>query len=200
VTDSLTETLLALVPVHGAWLVGAITFASCLALPVPSSLALLAAGAFAATGDLSLFQVGAAALGGAVLGDQTGYLLGRRGAGWVARATHSPPRASLMAKARDKLAHQALATVFLTRWLFSPLGPWVNLAAGATHLNWRRFAIGSVTGEAVWVALYIGLGWAFAAQVDRMGALLGNAGAALLALLGTVVLARALWRAHTQSP
>jgi len=197
-TTGLTDTLLALVPVYGAWLVGAITFASCLALPVPSSLALLAAGAFCATGDLSLPQVTAAALGGAVLGDQSGYLLGRRGAGWLERATRSAPRAHLMAEARRRLDSNAGTTVFLTRWLFSPLGPWVNLAAGATRVHWQRFAVASLAGEATWVAIYIGLGWAFAAQVDRMAELLGNLGGAMLGLLGTVLLARAVWRSQSR--
>lgn len=191
---TLTETLLGLVPVYGAGLVGAITFASCLALPVPSSLAMLAAGAFAATGDLSLVAVIGAALAGAVLGDQAGWWLGRSGAAWLARATARPSRARLMARARKQLDGNAFATVYLTRWLFSPLGPYVNLTAGAMRLGWRRFTLGSVTGEATWVALYVGLGWGFAAQVDRLGSLMGNL-AGLAAALGiAALLARALWR------
>lgn len=193
-TDSLTETLLALVPEHGAWLVGVITFASCLALPVPASLAMLAAGAFAATGDLTLASVAGLALAGAVLGDQGGYLIGRKGSGLLDRASRNPARARMLASARTRLAEQALATVYLSRWLFSPLGPWVNLAAGATRLDWRRFTLGSITGEATWVALYVGLGWGFAAQVDRMGELLGNLGGAILAGTAALFLARALWR------
>lgn len=191
---TLTETLLGLVPVYGAGLVGAITFASCLALPVPSSLAMLAAGAFAATGDLSLVAVIGAALAGAVLGDQAGWWLGRSGAAWLARATARPSRARLMARARKQLDGNAFATVYLTRWLFSPLGPYVNLTAGAMRLGWRRFTLGSVTGEATWVALYVGLGWGFAAQVDRLGSLMGNLAGFAAALGIAALLARALWR------
>ncbi|MFN3293117.1 MAG: DedA family protein [Gemmobacter sp.] len=192
---TLTETLLGLVPVYGAALVGAITFASCLALPVPSSLAMLAGGAFAATGDLSLPGVAGAALAGAVLGDQAGWWLGRSGAGWLARATARPSRARMLARARAQLDGNAFVTVYLTRWLFSPLGPWVNLAAGAMRLGWHRFTFGSVTGEATWVVLYVGLGWAFAAQVDRLGSLMGSlagfaAAAGVAALLARLLLRR----------
>ena len=191
---TITETLLALVPVHGSVLVGAITFAACLAAPVPASLAMLAAGAFAATGDLSLPGVAGAALAGAVLGDQAGWWLGRTGAGWLARATARPSRARLLARARRQLDESAFATVYLSRWLFSPLGPYVNLTAGAMRLDWGRFTLGSVTGEATWVALYVGLGWGFAAQVDRLGSLMGSLAGFAAALGIAALLARALWR------
>lgn len=192
---TITESLLALVPVYGSALVGLITFAACMALPVPASLAMLAGGAFAATGDLSLPAVAGAALAGAVLGDQAGWVLGRSGSGWLARAAARPSRARLMARARKQLDESAFATVYLSRWLFSPLGPWVNLAAGAMRLDWRRFTLGSVTGEATWVVLYVGLGWGFAAQVDRMGSLMGSlagfvAAGGVAAVLGRLLLRR----------
>ncbi|MDP2086994.1 MAG: VTT domain-containing protein [Gemmobacter sp.] len=193
-TDGLTEALLALVPEYGAVLVAAITFASCLALPVPASLAMLAGGAFAATGDLSLVGVSAAALAGAVLGDQAGWWLGRSGSGLLARLTAQPDRAVLMARASARLDRHALPTVYLTRWLFSPLGPWVNLAAGAARLGWARFTLGSVTGEATWVALYVGLGWAFASQVDRLGEVLANLGGFVATAAIAAGLATLVWR------
>lgn len=193
-TASLTETLLALVPDYGAALVGTITFASCLALPVPASLAMLAGGAFAATGDLSLVAVSGAALAGAVSGDQAGWWLGRSGSGLLARLTARPDRARLLALARHRLDQHAGPTVYLTRWLFSPLGPWVNLAAGATGLGWTRFTLASISGEATWVALYVGLGWAFAAQVDRLGSLMGSLAGFAAAAGVAALLVRLLWK------
>ena len=73
------DALLAAVPTHGVWLVAAVTFLSCLALPMPASLVMLTAGGFAAAGDLDLWQVLGAALVGAVLGDQLGYWAARLG-------------------------------------------------------------------------------------------------------------------------
>jgi membrane protein DedA with SNARE-associated domain len=71
--------LLALVPEHGVPVLFVATFLSCLAVPIPSSLLMLAAGAFVASGDLAALPVAAAALGGAVLGDQLGYGIGHSG-------------------------------------------------------------------------------------------------------------------------
>jgi len=70
--------LFTLVAQYGLWVIGASAFLSCLALPIPTSFVMLAAGAFAAAGDFVLWQVVAVAWGAAVLGDQTGYQLGRR--------------------------------------------------------------------------------------------------------------------------
>ena len=72
----MTDWFLGLVPVYGLWLIALVTFASCLALPMPASVVMLAAGGFAASGDLVLWQVIAAALSGAVMGDQFGFLVG----------------------------------------------------------------------------------------------------------------------------
>jgi membrane protein DedA with SNARE-associated domain len=99
-----------------------------------------------------------------------------------------------MDRARKQLDSNAFTAVYLSRWLFSPLGPWVNLTAGAMRLDWRRFTLGSVTGEATWVALYVGLGWGFAAQVDRLGSLMGSLAGFAAALGIAGLLARALWR------
>ena len=180
----MTDWLLGLVPTYGLWLLAAATCLSCLALPIPASILMLAAGSFAAAGDLSLPGSMVAALGGAVAGDQAGYAAGLwGGAGIVARLG---ARAAPVARARDLLARRGEVAVFLSRWLLSATGPYVNLAAGAAGLPWAAFTAWGLLGEAVWVALYVGLGWAFtgnlSAASDLALNLLGLVGAAVLAL------------------
>jgi membrane protein DedA with SNARE-associated domain len=180
----LTEWLLALVPAHGIWLVAAATFLSCLALPIPASILMLAAGGFAAAGDLSLGLVLAAAWSGAVAGDQAGYGLGRFG---LARLTGS----GAAARARALLARRGGLAVFFSRWLVSALGPYVNFAAGAGRMAWMRFSLWGAAGEAVWVGLYVLLGRAFA---GNLAAASGQA-ASLLGFLaaGAVALGLGAW-------
>lgn len=182
----MTAWLLGLVPVWGIWLVMGATFASCLALPVPSSVVMLAAGGFAASGDLTLASVVMAALAGAVAGDQVGYLLARRGgAALEERIATDPGRAALVARATDFARRRGTIAVFLSRWLFSPLGPWVNLAAGASGMGWIAFTVAGIAGEAVWVGLYVGIGHGFAGNLamasDAVGNLMGFVFAAALA-------------------
>ena len=183
----MTEEILGLVPVWGLWLVAAVTFLSCLALPVPASLVMMAAGAFAAAGDLVLWQAAAAAFGGAVAGDHTGFLAGRHGGArlvaWIGRHRDG---AAALARASAWLELRGTVAVFLSRWLFSPLGPYVNFAGGAAGLGWRRFAAGCLAGEAVWVVLYVGLGFAYAGQIEMLRIVLGNVSGALAAGLVTL--------------
>jgi membrane-associated protein len=155
----MTEWLLGLVPTYGAWLLAACTFCSCLALPVPVSMLMLAAGGFIASGDLSLPWTGGAALVGAVAGDQVGYNAGRwGGAGLIERLSS---RAKPLASATAMLATRGGVAVFLTRWLFSALGPYINLAAGAAKQPWAKFTLWAIAGECVWVGLYLTLGYVF---------------------------------------
>lgn len=192
----MTEALLALVPIYGAWLVFAATFLSCLALPAPSSLIMLAAGAFVASGDLNAYAVLGSAYGGALLGDQLGYWVGRTGgvAIW-AHLQKNQSTVSMLDKAEASLRQRDFVAVYLTRWLFSAVGPYVNLLCGATNMSWARFSLADLAGEATWVAVYVGLGIGFASQVETMGAALGNLAGALAAGLITWLLGRALWRA-----
>ncbi len=189
----MSDTLFALVPVYGAWLVLLATYFSCLAVPAPSSLIMLGAGAFAASGDLSVVLSAGAALGGAVAGDQTGFLIGRwGGARLVNRLETRRKTRGTVRKARAMLHRRGTVTVFLTRWLFSPLGPYVNFVGGAMRLPWSHFTLGSVTGETVWVAIYVGLGWLFAGQVAEVSELASDlagflAAAAMAGLLGWMV-------------
>lgn len=189
----MTDWLLGLVPLYGVWLLASATFLSCLALPIPASLLMLAAGGFVAAGDLSLPASAGAALAGAVAGDQTGYAAGRLGgAGLVGRLGQ---KAQPVARARDLLSDKGGVAVFLSRWLFSALGPYVNVAAGAAGQPWVRFTLWGVAGEAVWVGLYVGLGYVFTGNLQAAA----DMAADMLGLLatGAVALGAAVWLAIT---
>ena len=186
----MTDWLLGLVPVWGVWLMAVSTFLSCLALPVPCSILMLTAVGFAAAGDLDLVALLTGALAGAVAGDQTGYRLGALGGHpLLARISQSPSRAALIRRAVAQMEARGALGIFFTRWLFAPVGPYANFAAGALGWSWARFTIWGIAGEAVWVGLYCGLGYGFAgnlqAATDMAGSLLGIlAGSAAMAGLG----------------
>lgn len=186
------DTVFALVSSYGALVVLASAYLSCLAVPIPTSLMMLAAGAFAAVGDLLLWQVAGAAYAGAVAGDQTGFRIGRMGGDWLTgRIAARPARAAALARARAVVDRHGGLGVFFSTWAVAPLGPWVNVIAGATGLGWLRFTVWDALGEAVWVALYVGLGFAFASQIGTLATVLSNV-AGLLAG-GVVTVALALW-------
>jgi membrane protein DedA with SNARE-associated domain len=171
----MTDWLLGLVPQYGLWLLAATTFLSCLALPFPASILMLTAGGFAAAGDLILWQAFLAAAVGGIAGDQLGYWAGR-GFGTVvlSRLRKDAGRDRLFAKADAMMDRHGVLAVFLSRWLVSPLGPYVNLIAGSTRFGWLRFTAAGVAGEGVWAGLYVGAGYGFAGSIEAASQAIGS--------------------------
>lgn len=188
----MTEAVFGLVTQFGAYIIFASAFLSCLALPIPTSLMMLTGGAFVASGDLDVWLVGLAAFAGAVLGDQAGYLIGRTGgAALVDRMARAPARAVVLTRASKLVDARGGLGVFLSTWALAPLGPWVNFVAGATGLSWARFSLADVLGEAVWVTLYVGLGYVFMDQVATVSQIMSDIIGLAVAL--TLAAAAALW-------
>lgn len=188
----MTDWLLALVPQYGLWLLAATTFCSCLALPFPASILMMTAGGFVAAGDLALLPTFAAAAAGGIAGDQLGFWAGRKlGTPLLTRLRRDPARDKLLARAVKMLERRGILAVFLTRWLFSPLGPWVNLTTGSTGFPWHRFTSAAILGEAVWSGLYVGMGYAFAGNIAAASDMLGSALGLLAAAAATLILG--LW-------
>jgi membrane-associated protein len=187
-----SEMLLAWVPLYGAPALLVIAALSCLGVPVPGSLALMAGGAIAASGEMALAAVLAAAYAGAILGDQAGYGVGAIGGEpVVARLTRRRGPAEALDAARGFVGRRGMLAVFLSRWLIAPLGPPMNLLAGLIAMPWWRFTLAGAVGEAMWVALHVGIGFAFSGSILALAALLGDLGWMLAAGAVAALLA---WR------
>jgi membrane protein DedA with SNARE-associated domain len=187
--------LLELVPDWGALVVGLANLLACMALPIPASLVMLAAGAFIGSGDLSAPAVWAAAILGAVAGDQIGYLIGRYGLLRLSGRLRPHRRAAQMAQeAGQWLERRRIPALFLSRWLVSALGPYVNFAAGAARMRWIDFTLPATAGELVWVTIYLGLGWRFSRDIEDIGSALGSLGLAVSAGVVAVLLGQRLLR------
>jgi membrane-associated protein len=192
----MTETLLSIVASYGVWVVLCSAYISCLAVPIPTALVMLSAGAFAAAGDLDIYAVFAASLIGAILGDQTGFALGRFGGTRILnRLAQSKGRRALLDRAQNFVQRWGGIGVFLSTWLFAPLGPWVNFVAGANRLSWLRFSIADFAGEVIWVSVYIGLGFTFADRITQIASLLSSSVAFLMGGGLTILLGWLLVRA-----
>jgi membrane protein DedA with SNARE-associated domain len=83
------------------------------------------------------------------------------------------------------------AGVFFSRWLFTPLGPWINITSGIAAYSWPRFFLWDVLGESLWVVLYVLLGFFFSDRVQDVAELLGDL---KWVMLGAVVAVVAGWK------
>ena len=146
---------------------------------VPGETSLILAGALAGQGQLSLPLVIAVAAAAAIVGDNTGYLIGRRG---LRRLLDRPGRRSgrrqrLLARGEAFFARYGSAAVFLGRWLpgLRVVASWL---AGANRMPWRRFLLWNALG---------GIGWA--STVGALAYLLGRSASGSLGTIGFVGLA-----------
>lgn len=192
---NLSDYLLATLGVYGLpVLFGALLVGSA-GVPLPASLLLVAAGSFVNQGELDLWPVLALSAAGAVLGDQVGYAVGRWGGRRLTRRLGGLVGGEQkIADAEEWLKRRGGLGVFLSRWLLTPLGPVVNLTAGASEYPWPRFLLFDVLGEALWVALYVLLGKLFSDRVQEMSDLLGDLTWAILGLVAAAVLGLILFK------
>lgn len=190
----MTETLAALLPQWGPFLLAASAFLSCMMVPLPTSALLITAGALSGTGHLYLPALILGAWCGAALGDLTAFSLAHR-LGPRLEAMGGK-RKKLFDGARNFITHRGPLAVFLARWLITPLGPATNYVAGATGMPTSRFLLASLPGEFLWALTTLGAGHLFSrgfrGDVDAIGKCL----IVIALLLAALWLAHHLWHRH----
>ena len=92
----------------------------------------------------------------------------------------------VIARAERGLDRWGGLSILLTRFLLTPLGPVINILAGAARYPLRSFLLYDLLGEAIWVGAYVGLGYAFSASWDVLADFLGS-GTRLVSLVVVVV-------------
>jgi membrane-associated protein len=162
---------------------------------LPVTLMLVAAGSFVELGEMKLWEVIVVGSGAAVLGDQIGYALGRWGGHHVlARVKRRRDRALRIEQAAAFAQRWGGAGIFFSRWLVTPLGPWINLTSGMTAYGWVRFLCWDLLGEVLWVSLYVLLGRIFSGRVQALVEILGNLAWVIVGLTAAVLVGWQLLR------
>ncbi len=161
--------IIALIAQYGLLLVFASVLVEQLGFPIPAVAVLVVAGALAASGQLSLPGTLLVALIGCLLADLAWYWAGRR---FGARVLRTLCRVSL---SPDSCVHQS--ELRFERWggqmlLAAKFMPGLSLVApplvGALGLPLRAFLLFDALGSLLWAVVAVGLGYAFAAQIDRL--------------------------------
>lgn len=198
--SSLTDWALSAVVTYGPYAVALLVLCGALGAPVPGTLVVLAAGAFARQGLISWPVALAAALIGVVIGDSLAYLLGRLGGPWVDRWAGG---SASWGQAHSAFNHYGGWAIFFSRWLVTPLGVPVSILAGLGAYVFWRFILLDFAGEILWVSGYGALGYAVGLQFEYVGQIVSDMGGILVGLL--IVLAGAvigwrIWRRTVATP
>jgi membrane protein DedA with SNARE-associated domain len=157
-------------------------------VPVPGETILLAGAALARFGHLSLLWVISTAIAGAVLGDNVGFLIGRRGG---RRLLERHGRLLGLTKARlDQFdaffARHGAKTVFIARFV-TGLRVVGAVLAGASTLEWGRFLVFNASGALAWATTFGAVGYVLGYSWETIERWIGHLGLVLLVVLGIVV-------------
>lgn len=186
---SITDQLLGALSQYGLPVLFGVIVIAAAGIPLPISMMLVAAGSFVELGEMKLWQVIVVASAGAVLGDQIGYALGRWGSHHVVpRIKRRKNGAAKIAQAEAFTKRWGAAGIFFSRWLITPLGPWLNLTSGMAGYPWVRFFVWDVLGEVLWVVLYVMLGKLFSDRVQALVEILGNLAWVVVGLIVAAIL------------
>ena len=160
---------------------------------VPGETAVLTLGAATGSGgQLSAAMVTVAV--GAIAGDHTGYLLGRR-YGTRLRETRVVRRIGVRHwdRATGLLRRHGVLALVVSR-LLPAVRTLMPAAAGAARVSYGRFLAGAVVGGGLWSGLWVGMGAAARAALPEMARTLGAAGwigvAAVVLAVTALVLVR----------
>jgi membrane protein DedA with SNARE-associated domain len=157
-------------------------------VPLPGETITLLGGYAAGSGQLNLWGVMAAAAGGAVLGDNIGYWVGRRlgwplmlrVGGWLGQ------RPEQLEQLRQRFLRRAGWSVFLGRFV-AVLRVLAGPLAGAVSMPYRHFLLCNLAGALLWASTMVSLAWLWGRWIPMERMLAGVVEFGLVAL-GLVVL------------
>jgi membrane protein DedA with SNARE-associated domain len=126
-------------------------------LPVPGETGLITAAVLASQGNLKIALVIPLAAAGAIVGDNIGYLIGRKGGRWLLErpGAFQRQRNEVLLIGEPFFERHGPKAVFFGRFLLG-LRVWASWLAGATRMHWKSFVVWNALGGITW-ATAIGL-------------------------------------------
>jgi membrane protein DedA with SNARE-associated domain len=161
-------------------------------IPVPGETALITAALLAHDGRLSIAVLIVLAAAAAILGDNVGFAIGRKGG----RRLFERPgpfheqRLAALATGEPFFARHGPKAVFLGRWVagLRIASAWL---AGMNRMDWRRFLFWNALGGICWAAS-VGLGTYFVGHAFEE--IVGVGGIVAAAVVGGALLMLLVWR------
>ncbi|HEY2571125.1 MAG TPA: DedA family protein [Solirubrobacteraceae bacterium] len=169
-------------------------------VPIPGETALITAAVLASRGKLTIELVIALAAAGAIVGDNIGYVIGRKGGRWILErpGRFHRQRLDVLRTGEPFFERHGPKAVFFGRFVLG-LRVWASWLAGATRMHWRSFVLWNALGGICWATgiglLAYFLGNSAGNAIETFG--IYGLVAAVVAIASAVFLHR---RAHRRSP
>jgi membrane-associated protein len=146
-----------LVEVSGYPLLFLVVMAESSGVPIPGETGLIAAAVLASLGKLQIELVIPIAAVAAIVGDNIGYAIGRKGGRWLLErpGRFQRQRQEALETGESFFDRHGPKAVFFGRFVLG-LRVWASWLAGATHMPWRSFVLWNALGGIIW-ATAVGL-------------------------------------------
>lgn len=154
---------------------------------IPGETAAILSGVTANTGHTELPILIAVVIVAAIVGDSTGYEVGRRYGTRLLDIRPLKPRRKRLDEARAFLARRGGPAVFLGRFV-AFLRAAMPFLAGSAHMPYRTFLVYNAAGGVVWGATAVLLGYVAGAAYKTVAARFGEVTAAGVAVITIVAL------------
>jgi len=122
-------------------------------IPIPGETSLIAAAVLASQGKLQIALVIPIAAAAAIVGDNIGYAIGRKGGRWLLErpGAFRRQRQEVLRVGEPFFEVHGPKAVFFGRFLLG-LRIWASWLAGATRMHWRSFALWNALGGICWAS------------------------------------------------
>jgi membrane-associated protein len=152
-----------LVEVWGYPILGLLVAAESAGVPLPGETAVVVGGVLASQGKLHIELVIAVAALAAIVGDNVGYQIGRKGGRWLLEkpGPFARQRLAVLETGEPFFVRHGPKAVFFGRFILG-LRTWASWLAGANHMRWRTFFLWNALGGICWatavglIAYYVG--------------------------------------------
>src|SRR5262245_18694038 len=164
-------------------------------LPFPAIPFLLAAGAAAGTGKLSLALLLLLSAIASLMADMVWYVVGRRGGakvlGWLCRVSLEPD--SCVRRTENIFSKHGPRSLMIAKFIpgFSTIAPPL---AGIVRMPLGRFVLFTALGGLFWAGAFIALGWVFSYQLEIVAGYAEKLGGWALLLIGAALGGYVTWK------
>ncbi|MCL4833831.1 MAG: VTT domain-containing protein [Caldilineaceae bacterium] len=176
----LSGEILTYIITYGSVALGVTVLLAALGVPFPSTLFVLASGAFVQQGVLDLPSTLAVALLFVVTGDSLSYGMGRLLRRVIQRRFG---RLESWRNAEAYFQQRGGIAIYLTRCLLTPIAVPTNWIAGSSGYRPLRFIGYAAAGELTWLLAYGGLGYLFGSQWEVVSAFVSDFSGLLVGLV-----------------
>ncbi len=176
----MSDFLLTQVINYGAPLLGVIVFIGGLGVPLPCTLLVIAAGAFARQGYLTWHSAALISIISVIIGDGLSYSLGYYASEYVLKRFSNTPQ---WQEAERSFQKWGPLSIFFSRFLVTAIALPVNLISGTTRYPFRKFIMYDILGEVIWIFGYGGLGYLFGSQWEVVNEFVSNFGGLVLGVI-----------------